>query len=59
MLYGLKQAGKQWKIKLNKILIKLGFVKSIANNYLHFLQENEEITLMILVYVNNIAVAYS
>ena len=36
-LYMLKQAERQQKIKLNKVLIKLGFVKSMADNCLYLL----------------------
>ena len=56
-LYGLKQAGRQWKIKLNKVLLELGFVKSIADDCLYLLQKSGKIILMVLVYVDDMAVA--
>jgi len=45
-------------MKLNEVLIELGFVKSMANDCLYFLQESEKIILMVLVYVDDIAVTY-
>jgi len=46
-------------MKLNEVLIKLGFVKSMADDYLYFLQESEKIVLMVLVYMDNIVVTCS
>ena len=38
------------------MLIKLGFVKSMADDYLYFLRESGKIVLMVLVYVDDMAV---
>ena len=55
-LYGLKQVKRQWKMKLNEVLIELGFIKSMANDCLYFLQESRKIVLMVLVYVDSMVV---
>jgi hypothetical protein len=52
-LYGLKQTGRQWKAKLNKVMKKLNFDKSQANDCLYILREGEEVVMLVLVYVNN------
>ena len=43
-------------MKLNEVLIELGFVKSMANDCLYFLRESGNIVLMVLVYVDDMAV---
>jgi len=56
-LYGLKQAGRQWKKRLHKVLSKLGFIHAFADDCLYIKCENGKITLFVLVYVDNMAVA--
>lgn len=56
-LYGLKQAGRQWKIKLDGILQGLGFERSMADDCLYILRENGDTGLIILVYIDDMAVA--
>ena len=56
-IYGLKQAGRQWKAKLNKIMMSLGFEKSEADNCLYILRKGGKVILLTLVYVDNMAVA--
>ena len=53
-LYGLKQARRQWKKRLHEVLLKLGF---IHDDYLYLKCENGKITLLVLVYVDDMAVA--
>ena len=57
LLYGLKQAGWQWKAKLDKVMRNLGFEKGQANDCLYILQEKGEIVLLVLVYVDDMAIA--
>jgi hypothetical protein len=56
-LYGLKQAGQQWKKKLDKTMVHLCFVKSNADECLYVLREKGQVILLVLVYVNDTAVA--
>jgi hypothetical protein len=56
-LYGLKQAGRQWKRKLDKAMEKLGFRKSRADDCLYILRENGKVILLVLVYVDDMALA--
>jgi len=56
-LYGLKQAGRQWKKCLHQVMTKLGFTHAMANDCLYVLWEHGKIVLMVLIYVNNMAVA--
>ena len=53
-LYGLKQAGQQWKTKLDEVMSKAGFKKSQADDCLYILKRNGKI-MLVLVYVNDIA----
>jgi hypothetical protein len=56
-LYRLKQAGRQWKVKLEDILLMFGFEKSLANDCLYILREDGQIMLLVLVYIDDMAVA--
>jgi len=56
-LYGLKQAGRQWKKKLYDVLSNLSLVRSFANNCLYIKKEKGKIVLLVLVYVDNMAVS--
>ena len=56
-LYGLKQAGRQWKKRLHEVLTGLGFVRAFADDCLYILRRDGKIVLMILVYVDDMAVA--
>jgi len=53
-LYDLKQAGRQWKGKLEGVMMKLGFEKSEADECLFTLQE---VVLMVLEYVDDMGIA--
>ncbi|GJU16928.1 RmlC-like cupins superfamily protein [Tanacetum coccineum] len=52
-LYGLKQANRQWFIKLTTFLIQLGFIQSYADTSL-FTFRKDHIFLCLLVYVDDI-----
>ena len=56
-LYGLKQAGRQWKKCLHDILIDFGFIQAFVDNCLYIKQHEGKIVLLILVYIDNMAVA--
>ncbi|THG93712.1 hypothetical protein EW026_g7595 [Hermanssonia centrifuga] len=56
-LYGLKQSGQQWKKKLDEAMAELGFEKGQADECLYVLKEDGHIVLMVLVYVDDMAVA--
>lgn len=56
-LYGLKQAGRQWKTKLNEARDNLDFVRSHADDYLYIFHSHTEVTLLVLVYVDDMAMA--
>jgi len=56
-LYGLKQAGRQWKKRLHEVLIKFGFIRMFADDCLYIKHHEGNITLLILVYVDDIAIA--
>lgn len=56
-LYGLKQAGRQWKAKLDESMTSLGFEKSEADDCLYICRENTKVVLLVLVYVDDMAVA--
>ena len=53
----LKQAGRQWKKYLYKVLIKFGFIHAFADDCLYIKCHKERIILLILVYVDDMAVA--
>lgn len=55
-LYGLKQAGRQWNLKLNKKLTDMGMKQSLNEPCLYF-KQNGNIYLFVLVYVDDILVA--
>ena len=54
-LYGLKQSGRQWNIKLVETLKKLGFVASNADPCLFY---NPKRRLYLLAYVDDFLIAY-
>ncbi|GJW11895.1 retrovirus-related pol polyprotein from transposon TNT 1-94 [Tanacetum coccineum] len=54
-LYGLKQANRQWFIKLTEFLITLGFKQSHSDTSL-FTYYTKEISLVILIYVDDILI---
>ena len=56
-LYSLKQAERQQKKRLHEVLSKLGFICAFADDCLYIKYENGKITLFVLVYINNMAVA--
>jgi len=55
-LYGLKQAGRQQKKYLHEVLIKFGFIHAFADDCLYIKYHKGKITLLILVYVDDIAI---
>ena len=56
-LYGLKQAGQQWKKCLHQVMTKLGFTHAMADDCLYVLWEHNKIILMVLIYVDDMAIA--
>ena len=56
-LYGLKQAGRQWKKHLHDTLIDFGFTRAFADDCLYIKRHEGKIVLLILVYIDNMAVA--
>jgi len=52
----LKQAGQQWKKHLHQIMTKLDFTRAMADNCLYVLWEHNKIILMVLIYVDNMAI---
>jgi hypothetical protein len=58
-LYGLKQAGRQWKRKLEAIMQELGFTKSAADDCLFIKREGRVIVVIVVVvvYVDDMAMA--
>jgi hypothetical protein len=56
-IYGLKQAGRQWKKKLDEIMRELGFEKSAADDCLYILRRDGVIIVVVLVYVDDMTVA--
>jgi hypothetical protein len=57
-LYGLKQASRAWYARLSSKLLQLGFKISKAGNSLFYLR-NDDVTMFILVYVDDIIVTSS
>jgi hypothetical protein len=57
-IYGLKQAPRAWYSRLSAKLLQLGFVFSKGDTSLFFLR-NKQVTMFILVYVDDIIVANS
>jgi hypothetical protein len=56
--YDLKQAPRSWYARLSAKLLQLGFKISKADNSLFFLQ-NIEVTMFVLIYVDDIIVTSS
>ena len=56
-LYGLKQAGRQWKLKLDEAMKKLGFTSSSADDCLYTKRRETAMEVVVLVYVDDMAVA--
>ena len=56
-IYGLKQAGRNWKQRLHDTLIRLGFKQTCADDCLYILRNCGKITLIVLVYVDDMAIA--
>ena len=54
-MYGLKQIERQWKKRLYEVLSKLGFIHAFADDCLYIKHENRKITLLVLVYVDDMA----
>lgn len=54
-LYGLKQASKQWNIKLTDALTCVGYVQS-AHDHSLFTKKQENAQVLILVYVDNLMI---
>jgi hypothetical protein len=57
-IYGLKQAPRAWYSRLSAKLLQVGFVSSKSDTSLFFLR-NKQVTMFILVYVDDIIVASS
>jgi hypothetical protein len=57
-LYGLKQSGWQWKKKLDEVIKELGFEKANADECLYILQKDDKIILLVLVYIDDMALAF-
>lgn len=55
-LYGLKQASREWNIKLTQFLLSQGCVQS-KHYYTMFTQRTSDAFLVLLVYVDDIIVA--
>lgn len=56
-LYGLKQAGRQWKKRLHEVLVGLGFRRTFADDCLYIKWEDGCPVILVLVYVDDMAVA--
>ena len=56
-LYGLKQAGCQWKMRLDEAMTELNLQKSKVDDCLYVLREIDSITLFMLIYVDDMAIA--
>lgn len=54
-IYGLKQAGRQWNIKLNTVLEKFNLKRSKFDPCVHI---NNNLTLIIAVYVDDLLIFY-
>jgi hypothetical protein len=52
-LYRLKQAGRQWKKKLDDTMAHLKFTKSAADKCLYDLREKGKVVLLVLIYVDD------
>jgi hypothetical protein len=58
VLYGLKQAPRAWYARLSTKLLELGFKISKADNSLFYFK-NDDVTMFILVYVDDIIITSS
>jgi len=56
-LYSLKQAGRQWKKRLHDVLTKFNLTRAFAGDCLYIKKEAGKIILIVLVYVDDMAVA--
>jgi len=56
-LYGLKQVGRQWKKQLHDVFTKFNLTCTFADDCLYIKKKAEKIILIILIYVDNMAVA--
>lgn len=56
-IYGLKQGSWQWKQWLHKVLFKLSFKQTLSDDCLYIVQDKRMIILIVLVYVDNMAIA--
>ena len=57
LLYSLKQAGRQWKLKLDRAMKKLRFTSSSADECLYTKQTRGRVDVLVLVYMDNMAIA--
>lgn len=57
-LYGLKQAGREWNMKVNEILIQIGFQRCKTDNCVYIQRENNNINIIAL-YVDDLMLACS
>lgn len=55
-IYGLKQSGRKWYQRLDASLLKMGFIKSAADQNLYILKQGDAY-LLLLVYVDDILLA--
>lgn len=55
-LYGLKQASRQWNVKLTDALLTLGFMQSSLDHSLFIKKQHEKI-VVILIYVDDMLIA--
>jgi hypothetical protein len=58
-LYGLKQAGRQWKKKLDQIMSELGFEKRAGDECVYVKRAGNAVVIVVVVYVDDMAVAGS
>lgn len=57
-IYGLKQAGRDWNIKITDILLKIGFERCVTDNCIYKMNKNNEINIIGL-YVDDMIIACS
>lgn len=56
-LYGLKQAGRQWNIKLDMKLKEMGLSPTVSEPCLYHKRDSNGIDLFVVVYVDDILIA--